>query len=437
ENLLVKVGKFTFPVDFVILEIEEDSKVTLILGRHFLHTADAIFRVKQKQLNLGVGTEQEDFDSLQDEGSKILYSIKGTILEEEILSEFDEFIAMTANENSKSESDIKEPPFEKITINTDYKIKTSLEEPPMDLELKPLLDNLEYGSRPQRAEPLSESEDSEGGHWKSKSRKQKSSMEEDDLSQPWTCEEANPFIPRIRYFKLPKKSRMPNNVKTYDGSDDPKDHLKIFQAAAKLEHSYDDLKKAFLANYLQQKKCIKDPVEIHHIKQRERESMEDSVQRFKAKSRHVKGAPECMRISGFMNACTITFQKGPGRPVQPARVCSYTDFMKCQPLNFKGTKGVVGLSRWFEKMESIFYISGCIRYLHSARPKALDDAIELANDLMDQKLCTYAERQSENKRKLDNNNQAQKQLLKKQNVVQAYVVGSGKMIPVEGSKLCA
>ncbi|GJX81536.1 reverse transcriptase domain-containing protein [Tanacetum coccineum] len=43
--------------------------------------------------------------------------------------------------------------------------------------------------------------------------------------------------------------------------------------------SYDDLKKAFLANYLQQKKCIKDSVEIHHIKQREGESMKDFVQR--------------------------------------------------------------------------------------------------------------------------------------------------------------
>ncbi|GJR82608.1 reverse transcriptase domain-containing protein [Tanacetum coccineum] len=47
------------------------------------------------------------------------------------------------------------------------------------------------------------------------------------------------------------------------------------------------------------------------------------------------------------------------RPVQPARVCSYTDFMKCQPLNFKGTKGIVGLSQWLEKMESVFHISGC------------------------------------------------------------------------------
>nr|GEY16244.1 reverse transcriptase domain-containing protein [Tanacetum cinerariifolium] len=51
---------------------------------------------------------------------------------------------------------------------------------------------------------------------------------------------------------------------------------------------------------------------------------------------------------------------GPRRPVQPARVCSYTDFMKCQPLNFKGTEGVVGLSQRVEKMESVFHISGCV-----------------------------------------------------------------------------
>ncbi|GJT67160.1 reverse transcriptase domain-containing protein [Tanacetum coccineum] len=53
-------------------------------------------------------------------------------------------MAMTANENSDSDSDTEDPPFKKITINTDYKIKTSLEEPPKDLELKPLPDTLEY-----------------------------------------------------------------------------------------------------------------------------------------------------------------------------------------------------------------------------------------------------------------------------------------------------
>ncbi|GKC51718.1 putative reverse transcriptase domain-containing protein, partial [Tanacetum coccineum] len=47
------------------------------------------------------------------------------------------------------------------------------------------------------------------------------------------------------------------------------------------------------------------------------------------------------------------------RPVQPTHICSYTDFMKCQPLNFKGTEGVVGLSQWLKKMESVFHISGC------------------------------------------------------------------------------
>ncbi|GKE83669.1 hypothetical protein Tco_1557411 [Tanacetum coccineum] len=47
------------------------------------------------------------------------------------------------------------------------------------------------------------------------------------------------------------------------------------------------------------------------------------------------------------------------RNVQTARPCFYADFMKCQPLNFKGTEGVVGLTRWIEKMESVFNISGC------------------------------------------------------------------------------
>ncbi|GKE86970.1 reverse transcriptase domain-containing protein, partial [Tanacetum coccineum] len=87
---------------------------------------------------------EEDFDALLDEGSKILHSIEGTILEEEIFSEFDKFIAMAANENYDSESDEEEPKFKKITINTNYKIKTSLEEPSTDLELKPVPDNLEY-----------------------------------------------------------------------------------------------------------------------------------------------------------------------------------------------------------------------------------------------------------------------------------------------------
>nr|GEU93597.1 reverse transcriptase domain-containing protein [Tanacetum cinerariifolium] len=108
------------------------------------------------------------------------------------------------------------------------------------------------------------------------------------------------------------KMTCPNHshIKTYDGSKDLEDLLKIFQAAAKTKRwamptwchmfnstltgntrvwfndlpkefidSSDDLKEAFLENYLQQKKCIKDSVEIHNIKQRDGESTEEFVRR--------------------------------------------------------------------------------------------------------------------------------------------------------------
>ncbi|GJY10433.1 reverse transcriptase domain-containing protein [Tanacetum coccineum] len=170
------------------------------------------------------------------------------------------------------------------------------------------------------------------------------------------------------------------------------------------------------------------------------------------------------------------------RNVQTARPCFYADFMKCQPLNFKGTEGVVGLTRWIEKMESFFNISwldceyfvksgvkfatctllgaaltwwnGQLRtlgpeeyvmtwdglkkkmtdkYWQQGEIKKLEIELWnlkdqdvwmrdywLANDLMDQKLRTYAERQSDNKRKADdssrNNHGHQQQPFKRQNV---------------------
>nr|GEZ87634.1 putative reverse transcriptase domain-containing protein [Tanacetum cinerariifolium] len=52
-----------------------------------------------------------------------------------------------------------------------------------------------------------------------------------------------------------------------------------------------------------------------------------------------------------------SYTSGMCRPVQVARECTYPDFLKCQPLNFKGTEGVVGLSQWFKKMESVYSIS--------------------------------------------------------------------------------
>ncbi|GJQ99778.1 hypothetical protein Tco_0522763 [Tanacetum coccineum] len=48
---------------------------------------------------------------------------------------------------------------------------------------------------------------------------------------------------------------------------------------------------------------------------------------------------------------------GVRRTKRVARECTYQDFMKCQPLFFKGTKGVVELTQWFERIETMFRIS--------------------------------------------------------------------------------
>ncbi|GJW13908.1 reverse transcriptase domain-containing protein [Tanacetum coccineum] len=76
---LVDVGKFTFLVDFVILEMEEDSKVPLIFGRPFLQPADAVIRVKQKQLNLGVGSGYQQKDRKPSQNDKTEHGMEKTV----------------------------------------------------------------------------------------------------------------------------------------------------------------------------------------------------------------------------------------------------------------------------------------------------------------------------------------------------------------------
>ncbi|GKC62454.1 putative reverse transcriptase domain-containing protein [Tanacetum coccineum] len=117
------------------------------------------------------------------------------------------------------------------------------------------------------------------------------------------------------------------------------------------------------------------------------------------------------------------------RKERAARECTYIDFLKCQPVNFKGTEGVVGLTQWFEKMESVKgsdevekYVGGIPDLIQgsvmASKPKTMQDVNEFATELMDQKICTFADHQAENKRKLDDNsrnNQNQQQPFKKQN----------------------
>nr|GEV44561.1 putative reverse transcriptase domain-containing protein [Tanacetum cinerariifolium] len=155
------------------------------------------------------------------------------------------------------------------------------------------------------------------------------------------------------------------------------------------------------------------------------------------------------------------------RNVQTTRPCFYANFMKCQPLNFKGTEGVVkfatctlldaALTWWNSQIRSLGpdaysmtwefvsdetekidkYVSGLpdniYRSVKASKPKTLDETIELANDLMDQKLRTYAERQTNNKRKADdsfrNNHGHQQQTPKRKNVTRVYNMRTGERKP--------
>ena len=61
EDVLIKVGKFIFPVDFVMMNIEEDKQVPLLLGRPFLSTRAALIDVKKEEPILRLGDEAIHF----------------------------------------------------------------------------------------------------------------------------------------------------------------------------------------------------------------------------------------------------------------------------------------------------------------------------------------------------------------------------------------
>ena len=65
EDVLVTVGKFVFPVDFIILDMEADSQVPLLLGRPFLATGAALIDMQKGVLTLRVGEEAAAFNLIK------------------------------------------------------------------------------------------------------------------------------------------------------------------------------------------------------------------------------------------------------------------------------------------------------------------------------------------------------------------------------------
>jgi hypothetical protein len=62
EDVLVKVGKFIFPIDFIILNIEEDNEIPILLDQPFLATGGALIDVKKGELRLRVNEEEVIFN---------------------------------------------------------------------------------------------------------------------------------------------------------------------------------------------------------------------------------------------------------------------------------------------------------------------------------------------------------------------------------------
>ncbi|GJR01434.1 reverse transcriptase domain-containing protein [Tanacetum coccineum] len=126
-------------------------------------------------------------------------------------------------------------------------------------------------------------------------------------------------------------------------------------------------------------------------------------------------------------------------------------------LKVKGTN-VIGYNQCFQELALMCvrmfpeesdkierYVGGLPDMIHgsvmASKPKTMQDAIEMATELMDKKIITLAERRAENKRKFDdtskNNQNQQQQQNNRHNTVKAYTVRSGERKPYGGSKpLC-
>ncbi|XP_073152897.1 uncharacterized protein [Henckelia pumila] len=155
EDVQVKVDKFIFPVDFVVLDMEEDLDMPLILGRPFLATGKALIDVQKGELHLRVGEEKISFD--------VFKALKFSQINEECFhidvvdSLLYDFVQDTLQE--PLESALISPPrddllnswrkggklrLEDLGDRKDLVLqKPSLEEPPT-VELKPLPTHLNY-----------------------------------------------------------------------------------------------------------------------------------------------------------------------------------------------------------------------------------------------------------------------------------------------------
>lgn len=65
EDILVKIDEFTFPTDFVVLDMKEDEMHPIILGRQFLRTSGAIVDFKDRLIMIRIGDKAITFGDVK------------------------------------------------------------------------------------------------------------------------------------------------------------------------------------------------------------------------------------------------------------------------------------------------------------------------------------------------------------------------------------
>nr|GEX11635.1 hypothetical protein [Tanacetum cinerariifolium] len=144
------------------------------------------------------------------------------------------------------------------------------------------------------------------------------------------------------------------------------------------------------------------------------------------------------------------FRSGSRRMLHATRGCTYKKFSNCQPLKFKRTEEVVGSAHYLKRWNlcSIFVImllngipDSIQGNVTSSKPTRLQEAIQIAYSLMEQKIRVFASKQVDNKKRMENNlrdDHVQQPPYKRQNVGKDYIVGSSEKKDYDGTlPLCS
>nr|GEW82965.1 ribonuclease H-like domain-containing protein [Tanacetum cinerariifolium] len=156
EDVFVKVGKFHFPTDFVVVDFEADLRVPLILRRSFLRTGRALIDVYGEEITLMLNDESITFNLNQtmrysspcDDTSGNRVDVIDVVCEDFVQDVLDfQYNPKSSNSTLVSDDLIYESPFQlppmDLKVAEESKEKSSVKEPP-ELELKELPSHIEY-----------------------------------------------------------------------------------------------------------------------------------------------------------------------------------------------------------------------------------------------------------------------------------------------------